>query len=154
MLRRRFFLPGLTGLLATPAVLTTPGVFAPALAQPRQGPPHEWMFGSWTGGIFPAVDTEGPGCFGNVALVVMRDLIMRVSSLDYAYRQRAIESVALTPDGLEFRLIPIAGRPMPEIGFGCDGNPNLLRVTRRGPDEVMLPGCVEFPGALRRCKTS
>ncbi len=153
MLRRRSLLPGLTGLtvsglLATPAILS-----APALAQPRQGPPHEWMFGSWTGGIFPAVDTEGPGCFGNVALIVMRDLVMRVSSLDYAYRQRAIESVAVTPDGLEFRLIPFPGRPMPEIGFGCDGNPNLLRVTRRGPDEVLLPGCVEFPGALRRCKT-
>lgn len=148
MLRRRSFLPALSGLLATPAIVS------PTLAQPRQGPPHEWMFGSWTGGIFPAVDTEGPGCFGNVALIVMRDLIMRVSSLDYAYRQRAIESVAVTPDGLEFRLIPVQGRPMPEIGFGCDGNPNLLRVSRRGPDEVLLPGCVEFPGALRRCKTS
>lgn len=149
MLRRRSFLPVLTGLLAAPA-------FAPNLAQgqPRQGPPHEWMFGSWTGGIFPAVDTEGPGCFGNVTLIVTRDVIMRVSSLDLAYRQRAIETVALLPDGLEFRLVPVGGRPAPEMGFGCDGNPNLLRVTRRGPDEVLLPGCVEFPSALRRCKTA
>lgn len=148
---RRSLLPTTLGLLAAPALLR------PALAQPaapRQGPPHDWMFGSWTGGIFPAVDTEGPGCFGNVALIVMRDLIMRVSSLDFAYRQRAIETVAVTPDGLEFRLIPLAGRPQPEIGFGCDGNPNLLRVSRRGPDEVVLPGCVEFSGALRRCRTS
>ena len=143
MLPRRLLIPALSGLLA-----------APALAQPRQAPPHEWMFGSWTGGIFPAVDTQGPGCFGNVSLIVMRDLIMRVSSLDFAYRQRAIETVAMTPDGLEFRLVPVQGRPSLEMGFGCDGNPDVLRVQRRGPDEVMLPGCAEFPSALRRCKAA
>lgn len=135
-------------LLALPALISST-----ALAQPRQGPPHEWIFGSWSGGIFPAVDTEGPGCFGNVSIIFMRDLIMRVSSLDFAFRQRAIETVAVTNDGLEFRLIPLPGRPQPEIGFGCEGNPNLLRVTRRGPDEVLLPGCVEFPSPLRRCRT-
>jgi len=142
MLRRLLF-PATIGLLA-----------APAIAQPRQGPPHEWMYGSWSGGIFPAVETVGPGCFGAVALIVTRDVIMRVSSLDIAFRQRAIETVALTPDGLEFRLVPLGGRPTPEAGFGCDGNPDLLRISRRGPDEVVLPGCVEFPGPLRRCKTS
>lgn len=151
---RRSLLPMIPGLLAAPALVRSALAQPAAPPAPRQGPPHEWMFGSWTGGIFPAVDTEGPGCFGNVALIVMRDLVMRVSSLDYAYRQRAIETVALTPNGLEFRLIPVAGRPQPEIGFGCDGNPDLLRVTRRGPDEVVLPGCVEFSGTLRRCRTS
>lgn len=145
MLPRRSLLPA---LLAAPALVTS------ALAQTRQGPPHEWMFGSWSGGIFPAVDTVGPGCFGNVSLIVMRDVIMRVSSLEFSYRQRAIETVAMTPDGLEFRLVPVPGRAPAEIGFGCDGNPNLLRVQRRGPDEVVLPGCGEFPGALRRCLTS
>jgi hypothetical protein len=145
MLRRRSISLGLAGLLATPAVLR---------AQPRQGPPHEWMFGSWTGGIFPAVETEGPGCFGNVTLIVTRDVIMRVSSLDLAYRQRAIETVAITPTGLEFRLVPLGGRVPPEVGFGCDGNPNLLRVTRNGPDEVLMTGCIEFPSTLRRCKTT
>ncbi|MBX9753070.1 MAG: hypothetical protein K5Q68_26015, partial [Roseococcus sp.] len=84
----------------------------------------------------------------------MRDVIMRVSSLDFAFRQRAIETVGLTPDGLEFRLVPVPGRAPLEIGFGCDANPNLLRVQRRGPDEVVLPGCGEFPGPLRRCKTA
>ena len=142
MLRRSIF-PATIGLLATPAI-----------AQTRQGPPHEWMYGSWSGGIFPAVETVGPGCFGAVALIVTRDVIMRVSSLDVAFRQRAIETVALTPDGLEFRLVPIGGRPAPETGFGCNGNPDLLRVSRRNPDEVVLPGCVEFPSLLRRCKTS
>ncbi|WP_424812407.1 hypothetical protein [Roseococcus sp. YIM B11640] len=145
MLRRRSLLPVVGGLLASPAVI------ARAQAPARQGPPHEWMFGSWTGGIFPAVETEGPGCFGNVSLIVTRDVIMRVSSLDISFRQRAIETVALIPNGLEFRLVPVQGR-IPEIGFGCDNNPNLLRVQRRSDDEVVLPNCVEFPSALRRCK--
>ena len=70
-----------------------------------------------------------------------------------AFRQRAIETVAPTADGLEFRLVPVPGRPIPELGFGCDGNPNLLRVTRRGPHEISLPGCSEFPSNLQRCKT-
>ena len=147
MLRRRSLIPVAFGLLAAPAL-------SAARAQTRQGPPHEWMFGSWTGGVFPAVETEGPGCFGNVSVIVTRDVIMRISSLDLAFRQRAIETVAITPDGLEFRLVPVAGRGQPEIGFGCDGNPNLLRVRRVSADEVTMPGCVEFPSPLKRCKTS
>lgn len=140
---RRSLLPAAFGLLAAPAIAQTP----------RPGPPHEWMFGSWTGGVFPAIDTEGPGCFGNVSVIVTRDVVMRVSSLDVSFRQRAIETVALIPDGLEFRFVPLPGRPFPEIGFGCEGNPNLLRIHRIGPDEVSMPGCVEFPSNLRRCKT-
>jgi len=144
MLRRRSLLPIVSGLLAAPAL---------ALAQNRQGPPHEWMFGGWTGGIFPITDTEGPACFGRVAVIVTRDIVMRVASLDVAFRQRAIETVALIPNGLEFRFVPMPGRgAIPEAGFGCDDNPNLLRVERRGEDEVVFPNCSEFPGPLKRCK--
>jgi hypothetical protein len=135
---------------------------APALALPAaaraQGasPPHAWLFGSWTGGIFPAVDTEGPGCFGNAVVIFTRDVIMRMANLDVAYRQRLIETVAPTPDGLEIRLLPAGGpggRPLPESGFGCDGNPDLLRITRRGDDEIAFTNCIEFPSVLRRCRT-
>lgn len=143
-MRRRSLLPLVSGLLAAPAL---------ALAQNRQGPPHEWMFGGWTGGIFPAVDTEGPACFGNVSVIVTRDIVMRVSSLDVAFRQRAIETVALIPNGLEFRFVPVPGRgPVPESGFGCDNNPNILRVRRVSDDEVVFPDCREFPSPLKRCK--
>ena len=137
--RRSLPLLGL-GLLATPA-----------LAQ-RPLPPHGFLFGSWTGGLFPATDTEGPACFGTVTLIVAPDLVMRASSLDVAFRQRLIESVALTPDGVEIRLLPVPGRPPPEAGFGCGGNPDLLRVARRGNDEITLAGCTDFPFPLRRCK--
>jgi hypothetical protein len=143
MLRRRSLLPVMSGLLAVPSL---------ALAQTRQGPPHEWMFGGWTGGIFPAIDTEGPACFGNVSVIVTRDVVMRVSSLDIAFRQRAIETVALVPDGLEFRFVPLPGRGIPEAGFGCDNNPNILRVRRVSDDEVVFTDCREFPSPLKRCK--
>lgn len=143
MLRRRSLLPIVSGLLATPAL---------SLAQTRQGPPHEWMFGGWTGGIFPATETEGPACFGNISVIVTRDIVMRVSSLDIAFRQRAIETVALIPDGLEFRFVPIPGRPIPESGFGCSDNPNILRVRKVSDDEVVFTDCREFPGPLKRCK--
>lgn len=153
MIPRRLFA---AGLLATPALAAA----SLAHGQARQGPPHEWIFGAWTGGIFPPVDTEGPGCFGNAVVIFTRDLVMRATSLEIPYRQRLIETVAVTPDGLEFRFVPlpVAGGPMgaariPEAGFGCEGNPNLLRVQRRGPDEIAFTGCIEFPAVLRRCRT-
>jgi len=146
LLRRRSL------FLAAPS-LGVLALAAPALATAQSGPPHQFLFGVWTGGIFPAVDTEGPGCFGNAVVIFTRDVIMRMANLDVAYRQRLIETVAPTADGVEIRLVSLGGRAPPESGFGCDGNPNLLRVTRRGPHEIAFPGCIEFPSVLRRCQT-
>lgn len=131
----------------------------PALAQTRPPPPHEWIFGSWIGGQFPPGEIAGQECLGGATVIFLRDVVLRASAIDVAYRQRLIETVALIPDGLEFRFVPatpaggaFAGRPPPDAGFGCDGNPNLLRVRRRGPDEIVFPACNEFPSALRRCR--
>jgi hypothetical protein len=156
MMRRRLLIRRslLRGALAA---LAMPALTAPALAQPRQSPPHEWLFGVWTGGAYPALDADSPRCFGTGTVIFTLDVIMRAAALDVAYRQRLIETVALTPDGVEIRLVPVGpqgGRLPPEIGFGCDGNPNLLRVRRRGPDEILFPNCSDFPLPLRRCKTS
>jgi hypothetical protein len=145
-MRRRLLL---TGMLAAPAV---------AWAQ-RQPPPHAWVFGSWTGGQFPPADSSGPECFGNPVVIFTRDLVLRATALDLAFRQRSIETVALTQNGLEFRLTPLLpsaspGGPRlpPDFGFGCGNNPNLLRVERRGPDEIVFTGCTEFPSPLKRCR--
>lgn len=130
-------------------------------AQPRQGPPHEWVFGSWTGGIFPPGDAGTPACFGNPTVIFTRDIVMRISVLDTAYRERTIETVAEVPNGLEFRFIqaapvlgPMGPRPAPDAGFGCPAGPNALRVERKGPDEIAFPGCAEFPSTLKRCTTA
>jgi len=108
-----------------------------------------------TGGIAPALDNEGPRCFAQPTLIFTRDIVMRASPLDIAYRQRAIETVAQTADGVEFRFIPAAapgGRTPSDAGFGCAG-PDLLRVERRGADEIVFPDCTQFPFPLRRCVT-
>ena len=84
---------------------------------------------------------------------------MRSSALDIAWRQRVLETVAATGEtGLEFRFAPamamggpFGARVPPDAGFGCDGNPNILRVQRRGPDEIVFPNCAEFPSPLKRC---
>ena len=127
-------------------------------AQPRGEPPHSWVFGSWTGGIFPATETRGARCLGQPTVIFTRDVVMRASALDVEYRQRAIETVAAEPESLEIRFVPatpqatpFGPRLPPDIGFGCPGGPNSLRVVRRGPDEIAFPDCVEFPSPLKRC---
>jgi hypothetical protein len=45
----------------------------------------------------------------------------------------------------------MGGRLPPDIGFGCGGSPDLLRVQRRGPDEIAFPDCTDFPSPLKRC---
>jgi len=128
-------------------------------AQPRPGPPHEWIFGAWTGGIFPPTDADTPACFGSPTVIFTRDIVMRISSVDTAYRERTIETVAMQPNGLEFRFTPtlpvmtaLGPRMPPDAAFGC-ANPNALRVVQRGPNEISFPDCGEFPAPLRRCTT-
>ncbi|MBP0493231.1 hypothetical protein [Roseomonas indoligenes] len=126
---------------------------------PAQAAPHAWLFGTWTGGIFPATETEGAACAAQPTVVFTRDVIMRVSLLDVPYRQRLIETVSGGPDAVEFRLAPagaaippLGGRLPPDSAFGC-ANPNALRVERRGPNEIVFPNCAEFPSPLKRCTT-
>jgi hypothetical protein len=147
-MRRRSLL-ATAGLLATPRIAASQGA----------GPPHAWLFGTWLGGVFPPGDTRGWECFGNAVIIVTRDVVMRATSLDIAYRQRFIETAAASPDGLEIRFAPAQpvpsafGMRMPEdAGFGCGGNPDVLIVRRLSEDEIALPGCVEFPATLRRCR--
>lgn len=125
----------------------------------QQGdPPHAWVFGSWTGGMFPPGETHGPRCTGQPSVIFTRDVVMRASVFDVAYRQRLIETVATSPETLEFRLVPVpaqsgplGSRLPPDIGFGCAGGPNSLQVERRGPNEIVFPNCRDFPSPLVRC---
>ncbi len=125
----------------------------------QQGdPPHAWVFGSWTGGVFPPGETSGPRCTGQPSVIFTRDVVMRASVFEVPYRQRLIETVATGPDVLEFRLVPVQAQSGPlgsrlpaDIGFGCPGGPNGLRVERRGPNEIVFPNCTDFPSPLVRC---
>ncbi|MGG5807939.1 hypothetical protein [Falsiroseomonas sp. CW058] len=127
-------------------------------AQPGGEPPHAWVFGSWTGGMYPPTDTSGPRCTGQPTVIFTRDVVLRAPTLDVAYRQRLIETVAASGDSLEFRLLPVppqntplGPRIAPDAAFGCPGGPNTLRVERRGPNEIVFPDCADFPSPLQRC---
>jgi hypothetical protein len=91
-------------------------------------------------------------------VIFTRDVVMRPSAFDVAYRQRLVETVSASDGVLEFRLVPaqpqmtqLGPRVPPDVGFGCPAGPNALRVERRGPDEIVFPDCAEFPSPLRRC---
>ena len=127
-------------------------------AQQQGDPPHAWVFGSWTGGIYPPGATSGPSCTGQPSVIFTKDVVLRASVFDVAYRQRIIETVATSPDVLEFRFVPAQGPAGPlasrlpaDLGFGCATGPNTLRVERRGPNEIAFPNCTEFPSPLQRC---
>lgn len=124
----------------------------------RQLPPHAFLFGAWTGGLFPALNAEGAACFAQPTVVFTADVVMRASLADVAYRQRLVETVSVSGDRFEFRLVPAApivgplgARVPPDAGFGCTGGANVLRVERRGDNEIVFPDCAEFASPLQRC---
>ena len=131
---------------------------APAFAQGAL-PPHAWLFGTWTGGLFPVAAGVSPAvCFSQPVVIFTRDLVMRATLAEQTLTQREIETVRATPTGLEFRLV--AGGPGSSslfasgarglAGFGC-GSADTLVVQRRGENEISFPGCGEFPNPLVRC---
>jgi hypothetical protein len=142
--------------LACSLLLALPMLAAPAIAQAPVAP-HDWLFGSWTGGMFPAADTIGPRCTAQPTVIFTRDVVLRSGLLDPAYRQRIIETVVTRADGATFRFSPIAppgtniARLPPDIAFGCPGGPDVLEVRRVGPDEIVFPDCRDMPSPLRRC---
>lgn len=143
--------------LACCLMLMTPLLATGAAAQ-QPNAPHAWLYGSWTGGIFPAGETEGARCLAQPSVIITRDIVLRAGLLDPTYRQRLIETVATRPDGATFRFSPaappggpVAVRMPPDIGFGCPGGIDTLEVQSLGPNEIAFPECREMPFPLRRC---
>ena len=130
----------------------------PAAAQAPQ-PPHASLFGTWTGGVFPAPPNMPPqACLSQPVVIFTRDLVMRATVTEQVLTQREIETVRATPAGLEFRFTgnqssKLLGRQGPQLaGFGCE-NADVLHVQRRGENEITFPGCADFPIPLVRCHT-
>lgn len=148
---RRILLLCLAGtFLSTPIV--------PATAQ--QLPPHAWLFGTWTGGVFPPPQNMSrEACLSQPVVIFTRDLVLRATLTEQELTQRVIESARATPNGMEFRFASPTGlsptgilgsrTPQP-TGFGCD-TPGVLHVQRRGENEISFPGCADFPNPLVRC---
>ncbi len=133
----------------------------PALAQGSL-PPHAWLFGAWTGGLFPPPSAvSAQECLAMPVVIFTRDIVMRAVITDTLYTQRLVAFARATGDGIEFRFAPAAetapgpfglsagGNPS-AAGFGCT-SPDILRVQRRTENEISFPGCTDFPYPLVRC---
>ncbi len=143
-------LPLLTSLLVAGTAFAQPrrpaepavGVQAPA------GPPHAWLFGVWTGGLFPVLDgMAAQDCKAQPTIVFGRDAVGHSTLLGTGLVQRVIETVRTTPTGAEFRFAPDATA---DAGFGCD-DPNTLHVARADGNRISFPNCAAFPYPLERC---
>lgn len=136
----------------------------PAAAQQPSAPPHAWLFGAWTGGLFPPpVTLSAQECLAQPTVIFTRDVVMRATVMEPTYLQRLVETVRATNTGFEFRLVRApsvaaasgpfgigsAGGPN-EPGFGC-ADPDGLTVVRRSANEITFPNCPELPYPLIRC---
>lgn len=112
------------------------------------GPPHAWLFGTWTGGLFPVLDgmTE-QDCRTQPTVVFAQDVVGHTSLTAAALVQRVIETARTSPSGTEFRFSPDAE----DISaFGCE-DVNVLHVARETDSTISFPHCAAFPYPLQRC---
>ena len=148
---RRTVLLGLAATFLLPAL---------SFGQSAAQPPHAWLFGTWTGGIFPAPDhVSAEACFSQPVVIFTRDLVMRATLTEQTLTQRVIETARAGQGGVEFRFAaapaaaPSLLGPAPgSVGFGCE-SADALHVVRRGENEIAFPGCADFPNPLVRCQT-
>ena len=134
---------------------------APAAAErndPRQ-PPHAWLFGTWTGGLFPAPSSvSAESCLAQPVVIFTRDIVMRASLIEQFYTQRLIETALTTPGGTQFHFTAatpagaalLADGTPAGAGFGC-ADPDQLTVVRKSENEISFPNCADFPNPLIRC---
>ncbi len=154
-------------IIAALAIPASVALQPPLLAQqPATSPvvPHAWLFGSWTGGLFPVPSgLTAQACLAQPVVIFTRDLVLRATLIDQVYHQRAIETVRAEPGATEFHFSPAvnpeasqgsmllgATAPQPEIGFGC-ADPDSLHVVKRSENEIVFQGCKDFPEPLVRC---
>ena len=112
---------------------------------PAKGPPHAWLFGAWTGGLFPVLEGQlARDCRAQPTVAFAQDAVAHASLTAASLTPRVIETVRTS--GAEFRLTP---DPADAAGFGCD-DPNELHVAREGA-AISFPRCAAFPYPLERC---
>jgi hypothetical protein len=153
MRRSVIFLPALLALAAVPSV-----------ARGQSGGPHSWLFGAWTGGLFPVPPgLTAQACLGQPTVVFTRDVVLRAQLTEVTFAQRVIVTARTSPGQTDFQftpaLDPLAATsngllgldaPRAAAGFGCESE-DVLHVRRVNENEILFPGCAEFPNPLERC---
>ena len=133
----------------------------PVAAQPRTAPPHAWLVGTWTGGMFPSsANLPAALCLAQPTVIFTQDLVLHARLTEITFVQRLIETVHAVPGGTEFRFVAAAppasngpfGAPTApsQSSFGC-ANPDRLLVIKRGENEIAFPNCANFQYPLHRC---
>ncbi|HET6182662.1 MAG TPA: hypothetical protein VFA03_03590 [Acetobacteraceae bacterium] len=118
---------------------------APHARAQRAAQPHAFLYGAWTGGLFPPPSqVTAETCLAAPSVIFMRDVVLRATLTSVTYVQRSIETVRGTGHGVEFRFIHGAE------GFGCP-DPDALSVTRISTNQISFPDCADFPFPLVRC---
>jgi len=131
------------------AVIALSLLATPLAAQAPAPTPQSWLYGAWIGGMFqPPVTLGAQECLAQPMLIVTRDVVMRAVLTSPLYPQRQVETVRATANGFEIRFLPRQSPSDPT--FGCP-NPDVLPVQRQGENQIMFPGCTEFPFPLIRC---
>jgi len=152
----RFFAWLLTGIF-----LAAPASVQPGFAQGAE-PPHAWLFGTWSGGLFPVPSgMTAAACLSQPVVIFTRDVVLRATLTDQLFTQRLVSTARATDKGTEFIFRPAdastlanglygVAAPPQAAGFGCE-NPDVLHVRRIGENEINFPGCRDFPNPLVRC---
>ncbi len=120
------------------------------IATRPSGPPHAWLFGTWTGGLFPVLDgMAAQDCKTQPTVAFAQDVVGHTSLTGAGMTRRVIETVRTSPAGAEFRFAPESADTS---SFGCE-DPNILHVSRGSSDQITFPNCAAFPYPLKRCAT-
>ncbi len=120
----------------------------PPAAPAPKGPPHAWLFGAWTGGLFPVLDGKlAEDCRTQSTVHFSRDLVSHSDLLGNTVEQTVV-TARTTPTGAEFHFVP--GGATAANGFGCE-DPGVLHVARETNDKISFPRCVAYPYPLERC---
>jgi len=138
-----------------------PALSPPVAAQQRAAPPHAWLFGTWTGGLFPAsANLPAALCLAQPTVIFTQDLVLHAGLTELTLTQRLIETVHAVPGGTEFRFVAatpaasvgLLGAPAApsQSGFGC-ASPDRLLVVKRSENEIAFPNCANFQYPLHRC---
>ncbi|HEX3348769.1 MAG TPA: hypothetical protein VHS58_11775 [Acetobacteraceae bacterium] len=129
-------------------------------AAAQAAPPHAWLFGAWTGGLFPAPSNiSAQACLGSPTVIFTRDVVLRSTLMDTTYQQRVVETARTDSGKTTFRLAPDApvapsnpllASGLQAVDFGCP-DPDTLTVVRRTDNEIVFQDCADFPNPLVRC---
>ncbi len=140
-----------------------PASAAPSWAQGTQQPPHAWLFGTWSGGLFPVPSgLTAEACLSQPVVIFTRDVVLRATLTDQFFTQRLVTTARATASGTEFNFRATEDNPLsnglfgvaappPVIGFGCE-NADVLHVKRLSENEISFTDCRDFPNPLVRCQ--